>query len=97
MPPPRASQAAVPVNLAKRIKSFAEFLNRKFSKPCYFIDERLSSRAAQSDLKQAGVARPKIRENLDSVVAGELLREWLADPRSKEDEAKVSETEEREK
>ena len=54
-------------------------------------------RVLQSDLKQAGVARPKIKKNLDSVVAGELLREWLADPRSKEDEAKVSETEDHEK
>ena len=83
-----SESSSSPVNLAKRIKSFAEFLNRKFSKPCYFIDERLSSRAAQSDLKQAGVARPKIKKNLDSVVAGELLREWLADPRSKEDEVR---------
>ena len=64
-------------NINKRVKNFAEFLGRKFSLPCYFVDENLSSRVAEQEMKQAGMRSKEIKQNLDSVVANSLLREWL--------------------
>lgn len=66
-----------PINLPKRIHSFAAFLKRKFDKPYYFIDERLSSRVMESNLKSTGAKPSVVQDNLDSLVAQALLCEWL--------------------
>lgn len=57
------------INIAKRVRSFAAYLTRRYHKPCFFIDERLSSR----------VVRDKgYKGYIDSLVAQALLNDWLA-------------------
>ena len=62
------------INIAARAQSFAAYLNRKFTKPCYFTDERLTSRLMEVKQKEE-----KDKVSLDSRVAQALLCEWLCE------------------
>ena len=69
---PAGPQAPTNVNIARRVKSFAGYLRRRYRKPCFFVDERLSSRviaARHTNTNQA----------VDSEVAQALLGAWLAE------------------
>lgn len=60
------------INIADRVIKFADYLKRKFDRPCYFVDERLSSRIVAREQKAN-----KDKASLDSRVAQMLLTEWL--------------------
>lgn len=75
-----------PMNLAKRVHSFSAYLQRKFAKPCYFIDERLSSRVMEQKLKDSGIQADK--GVLDSMVACALLLEWLEQQNNRKENIK---------
>ena len=69
---PDAPQAEHDMNIARRVKSFADYLRRRYSKPCFFIDERLSSRIAEAHYADG------VQEDLiHSLVAQTLLNDWL--------------------
>ena len=61
--------------LARR---FANRLEGRFSIPVTLIDERLTSVAAESRLREAGASPAKIRANLDAAAACEILDAFFA-------------------
>ena len=69
---PAMPSAPTDVNIVKRVKSFAGFLQRRYEKPCFFVDERLSSSAMKTRPLNKG-------ESLDSKVAQALLATWFAE------------------
>ncbi len=84
------------INIAKRVRSFAGYLNRHYSRSCYFVDERLSSRSLEDTCSEARLpGEPRVRAAADqaaadSRVAQALLCAWLqtAFPRDEEVSAK---------
>lgn len=62
-------------------KRFGNQLNGRFNLPVDWMDERLTSVAAESAFvaaRQAGLARRKHAKNLDSVAAQQIVQRWLA-------------------
>ncbi len=49
---PAEPETQGPINIAKRVRSFASYLTRRYHKPCFFIDERLSSRVIKDKEKK---------------------------------------------
>lgn len=71
---------------AKEVDAFIANLEKRFALPVHRIDERLTSRQAQADMKAAGKKQPKtVRERqaaratgeLDSRAASLLLQDYL--------------------
>jgi putative pre-16S rRNA nuclease len=60
--------------LARR---FAHRLEGRFRVPVSLVDERLTSRAAESRLQQSGVRADKMRHVLDAAAAREILEAWF--------------------
>lgn len=67
-------------DMSKAARSFGSILEAHFSLPVFYMDERLSSRAAESrfaELRAAGSARQKDAARLDAVAAQIILENWL--------------------
>jgi len=64
-----------PITLAAR--NFALELKKRFQKPVFLMDERLTSNAAKERLKEAGVYKKNPRQRLDAVSAQIILESWL--------------------
>ena len=60
--------------LARR---FAHRLEGRFGVPVSLVDERLTSRAAESRLQQSGLRADKMRHVLDAAAAREILEAWF--------------------
>ncbi len=60
--------------LARR---FARRLEGRFGVPVVLVDERLSSRAAESRLRESGLPGHKIKQALDAAAAREILEAWF--------------------
>jgi putative Holliday junction resolvase len=60
--------------LARR---FVQRLEGRFSLPVALVDERLTSRAAESRLRESGVPPRRLKEALDSASACEILQSWF--------------------
>jgi putative Holliday junction resolvase len=61
----------------RQARNFAESLRRRLTIPVHFEDERLTSAAAEEELKEAGLCARKRKEHLDSQAAVQILRSWL--------------------
>jgi putative Holliday junction resolvase len=61
--------------LARR---FAQRLEGRFGVPATLVDERLTSRAAETRLRESGVAGHKLEESLDAAAACEILAAFFA-------------------
>lgn len=61
--------------LARAVK-FANRLNGRFSKPCYGMDERLSSKAAIEQIVEDGASLKK-RAAIDDIAAQIILENWF--------------------
>ena len=66
--------------LARR---FGQRLHGRFSLPVEFIDERLTSHAAETALRDSGVRANKRKALLDAAAAAEILRTWFETPPQK--------------
>lgn len=64
---------------ARRI---AQNFSRSLSIPIYLQDERLTSRAAEEDLRAAGIAVKNLRARIDGESAAIILRDFIADAQS---------------
>ncbi len=67
-------------DMSKAARAFGAVLNERYSKPVDFIDERLTSRAAEERFAQAraaGSARRKDAAQLDAVAAQVICENWL--------------------
>jgi len=66
--------------LARR---FGQRLHGRFSLPVEFIDERLTSHAAETALRDIGVRADRRKALLDAAAAAEILRTWFETPHQK--------------
>jgi putative Holliday junction resolvase len=62
----------------RQARNFAESLARRVPVPVHLEDERLSSAAAEEQLKEAGLCSRKSKNRLDSQAAVLILESWLA-------------------
>lgn len=62
----------------RQARNFAESLGRRVTCPIHLVDERLSSCAAEEQLKEAGLCSRKRKERLDSQAAVQILEAWIA-------------------
>lgn len=63
--------------LARR---FGQRLTGRFSLPVDFVDERLTSHAAEAALRESGVRADKRAALIDAAAAAEILRTWFTTP-----------------
>lgn len=63
--------------LSRLARKFARGLGARFRLPVEFIDERLTSAAAESSLSEAGVASRKRKPLVDQVAAQHILQAYL--------------------
>ncbi len=61
----------------RQVRNFAQSLGRRTPLPIHLVDERLSSIAAEEELKEAGRWNRKTKKSLDSQAATVILRTWL--------------------
>lgn len=66
--------------LARR---FAQRLKGRFGLPTQFVDERLTSQAARTRLREQGLRRRKLEAALDAAAAQEILQTYFATARRK--------------
>jgi putative Holliday junction resolvase len=64
----------------RRARQFARALYEASALPVELIDEWLSTRQAQSQLREQGVDAKSSREKIDSAAAAVLLQSWLDSP-----------------
>jgi putative Holliday junction resolvase len=62
---------------ARRARRFAELLRKVSGVPVELVDERLSTREAQSRLLEGGVDARRAKQKVDSASAAILLQSWL--------------------
>lgn len=70
-----------PSSLTSAAESFADTLRQRYTLPVSLIDERLSSREAETELRQqrmAGTRGPLRKDDIDQEAAAVLLRDWLS-------------------
>jgi putative Holliday junction resolvase len=63
--------------MAKQVRRFARQLARRFQVEVKFVDERLSSAEAQSNLRDAGIRGREQKRVLDQVAAQVILEAFL--------------------
>lgn len=59
---------------------FGQRLHGRFDLPVEYMDERLSSHAAEAGLREGGVRGDRRAALLDAAAAAEILRAWFATP-----------------
>jgi putative holliday junction resolvase len=73
-----------PTLLTEASRAFGAELQTRYHKPVALVDERLSSREAEAQLRDARAAGFKKRRNthadVDMIAAKILLEQWLRDP-----------------
>jgi putative Holliday junction resolvase len=69
--------------LGRLARRFAQRLAGRFGLPAGLIDERLTSRAAETKLREQGVRGKKLKAALDSVAAQEILQSYFSIAREK--------------
>ncbi len=62
---------------AESVRTEAEKFRRSLGVPIYLQDERLTSFAANSDLKSAGLNESEIKREVDSEAAAIILRDFI--------------------
>ena len=63
--------------ISRLARKFAAELGRRHSLPVTFVDERLTSAAADTSLGEAGVATHKRKDKVDAVAAQHILQDFL--------------------
>lgn len=61
-------------------RRFGQRLTGRFSLPVDFVDERLTSHAAEAQLRESGVRSDQRAALLDAAAAAEILRTWFEIP-----------------
>lgn len=66
--------------ITRQVKNFGKKLESRFKLPVVFVDERLSSFAAERQFQQqraAGSSKAKDRNKIDAMAAQIILQSWL--------------------
>jgi putative Holliday junction resolvase len=78
-----------PTLLTDASRAFGAELQARYKQPVALVDERLSSREAEAQLRDARAAGIKKRRNthadVDMIAAKILLEQWLQQPRARSD------------
>ncbi len=69
--------------ISRLCRRFAQRLEGRFGLPARLVDERFTSRAAESALRDAGAHGRKLKAALDQVAAREILENYLASLQNK--------------
>lgn len=64
----------------RQVRNFAASLKRRTPLPVYWMEEALSSRQAESDLREAGLSARDIKRVVDQQAAVRILETFLAQP-----------------
>jgi putative holliday junction resolvase len=65
--------------LSRLARRFSQRLEGRFSIPVALVDERLTSRAAETRLRESGARGVQLRDMLDAASAREILDAYFAD------------------
>lgn len=63
--------------ITRLARRFARRLEGRFGVPASLVDERLTSRAAESRLRESGARGPSVERALDAAAAREILQAWF--------------------
>jgi len=63
--------------VSRLARRFAQRLEGRFGLPASLMDERLTSRAAESRLRESGAGPRAVESILDAAAAREILEAWL--------------------
>jgi putative Holliday junction resolvase len=63
--------------VSRLARRFAHRLEGRFGVPAVLIDERFTSRAAETRLRESGARDRAVREALDAAAAREILEAWF--------------------
>jgi len=63
--------------VSRLARRFAQRLEGRFGLPAVLVDERLTSRAAESRLRESGVRGHDLEAALDAAAAQEILQAWF--------------------
>ena len=84
---PDALVVGIPLNMdgsisemARRARKFANRLQERYRRPCYLIDERLSTAEAKEIHRAAGGGSNYRKESVDGIAASLILESWFASP-----------------
>jgi putative Holliday junction resolvase len=66
-----------PHETGRLAQRFGQRLHGRFSLPVAYVDERLTSQAADTALREAGLSGEQRDGRLDSAAAAEILRTWF--------------------
>ena len=66
--------------VSRLARRFARRLEGRFAIPTALVDERFTSRAAETRLKETGAHAAKIKDALDAAAAREILEAYFSDP-----------------
>lgn len=69
-----------PHETGRLARRFGQRLHGRFNLPVAYVDERLTSQAAESALREAGLSGGQRDSRLDSAAAAEILRTWFTTP-----------------
>jgi len=73
-------QAGEETDMSRAARRFGQSLSERYSRECEYVDERLSSRAAQDrfvELRASGNLKRKHASKLDAMAAQIVLENWL--------------------
>ena len=63
--------------MALRARKFANRVSARFDRPCYLVDERLSTQAAKQEHLEAGGGTDWKKHGVDGIAAGLILQSWF--------------------
>ena len=63
--------------LSRLARRFAQRLEGRFGVPAALLDERLTSRAAETRLRESGLRGREVDDALDAAAAREILEAWF--------------------
>ena len=67
----------------RQVRNFAESLKRRTPLPVYWINEALTSNAAEQELYEQGLGFAKVKEIVDQQAAAIILESFLGQPEEK--------------
>jgi len=70
--------------VSRLARRFAQRLEGRFGVPASLMDERLTSKAAESRLRESGARGREIADALDAAAAREILEAWFDSPAAKQ-------------
>ena len=65
--------------MALRARKFANRISARFDRPCYVVDERLSTQAAKQEHLQGGGGTDWKKHGVDGIAAGLILQSWFSE------------------